>query len=114
LKKNRNLSIFHEVLPSQKFGKIHDLHSEKHTLRVPKHKYLDVNMIEFVGNSGYYMTSTSQGLYSSLNTVWTLKSVRIQWDGYEKNGRGMKYILNFCGVISCGTVSQNTRQIQYD
>jgi hypothetical protein len=52
-----------------------NLHSEVHTLQMPKNKCLYVNTKK----------STSQNLYSLSSSVWTLKSTRIQGDVYEKN-----------------------------
>jgi hypothetical protein len=52
-----------------------ELHSEVHTIQVPKNKCLYVTTIK----------STSQNLYSLSSIVWTLKSTKIQGDGYEKN-----------------------------
>lgn len=52
-----------------------ELDSEVHAIQVLKNKCLYVNTIK----------STSQNLCSLSNIVWTLKSTKIQGDGYEKN-----------------------------
>lgn len=66
-----------EITPFTCWMQHMDLHSEMHTLHVPRNKCLYVNTVK----------STSQNFYSSSSIVWTLQSTEYRGMGMRKTGQ---------------------------